>query len=796
MNLLYLNARGMDIKSVEVLVPDVTGVKKAGSKVVAPPAAVPVSGSSYKYENDSLKIQLGKTFTRFESYQVVINYVSKPNELKSKGSSAITDDRGLYFINPTSENEFRMPQIWTQGETQATSVWMPTTDSPNEKMTQEIFMKVEDRFTTLSNGLLVGSVKNGDGTRTDHWMLDQPHAPYLAMMAVGEFVKVTGEPWNGKEISYYVERMYEPHAVNIFGDTREMVDFYSKVLGVPFAWPKYAQIAVREYVSGAMENTSATLHADFVVYQTTREMIDEKKGTDVISHELFHQWFGDLVTSESWSNLPLNESFATYGEYLWREHKDGRAAADYHSWQSRQGYLHSNKEVNLIRFNYDDKEDMFDAFSYNKGGQVLHMLRKAVGDSAFFASLRNYLLTNQYKPAEIHHLRLAFEETTGQDMNWFFNQWFLNKGRPKLKVSKKYDAAAQMIELTVEQQQDLKKVPLYKLPLELDIYVNEKPVRTRIVVEDQRQVFRVRSLAAPLLVNFDAERQLLCDLEYEKTQEEYIFQYNNGPLFGDRYEALEMLAPQVNEPPIYEVFARAAMSDKFYAIRNYAIGRLTKVKEDPALDVRGVLMNIYESDKSTLVRAAALDAINKRFVNDPDVQALNERALGETSYAICGAAMTALTRTNPKLALGKASKFAADYGKDIVFPVANLYATYGGDDHISYFRNVLPYITGFETVTFISYYAKTAIRCTSSVNAISAARDLASLSVGAGKFTKYAALKGLKDLAAAWEVKELTVQKSVGNAKRENRDATEFEKELKLSTETKNIINGLYEKAK
>ena len=172
-----------------------------------------------------------------------------------------------------------------------------------------------------------------------------------------------------------------------------MIDFYSKQLGVDYHWPKYSQIVVRDYVSGAMENTSATLHGDFMVYQTTREMIDGKKGDDVIAHELYHQWFGDLVTAESWSNLPLNESFATYGEYLWNEYKNGRDAADENHAGSRYGYMAQSqqKEVDLIRFDYEHREDMFDGFSYNKGGQVLHMLRKAVGDEAFFASLKLYL---------------------------------------------------------------------------------------------------------------------------------------------------------------------------------------------------------------------------------------------------------------------------------------------------------------------------------------------------------------------------------------------------------------------
>ena len=316
--------------------------------------------------------------------------------------------------------------------------------------------------------------------------------------------------------------------------------FFSQKLGFDYPWQKYAQVVARDYVSGAMENTSATLHGDFVVYQTTREMIDGKKGENVISHELFHQWFGDLVTSESWSNLPLNESFATYGEYLWNEYKYGRDAADDHSAGSRFGYFAQagQKQVNLVRFNYEDREDMFDAFSYNKGGQVLHMLRKLVGDEAFFASLKLYLETRRFKPAEIHHLRLAFEEVTGKDLNWFFNQWFLAKGHPILKVKKNYDETKKLLSLTVEQKQDFKETPLYRLPLFVDVYSGGKPDRKQIVIEEASQTFTFIVNEKPELVNFDAERQLLAKINYEKTKEEMIYQFQHAPLWGDREEAL------------------------------------------------------------------------------------------------------------------------------------------------------------------------------------------------------------------------------------------------------------------
>lgn len=795
---LYLNAKGMDILRVEVLdknprSPDeVTGEAADGSEDIS-------AIKAYTYENDSLKIDLKRVFKANESYSVIIEYVAKPNELKkSGGSAAISDDKGLYFVNANGENKFKMPQIWTQGETQASSVWYPTIDSPNERMTQEVLMRVEDKYTTLSNGILISSVKQGDGTRIDHWKLDEPHAPYLTMMAVGEFKKVTDAPWNGKEISYYVEPLYEEHAKEIFGDTKEMIEFYSKVLGVPYAWPKYAQIVARDYVSGAMENTSATLHGDFMVYQTKREMIDGKKGSAVIAHELFHQWFGDLVTCESWSNLSLNESFATYGEYLWEEHKNGREAADYHHWKSRQGYINGSKEEKLIRFHYKDKEDMFDAISYNKGGQILHMLRKEVGDDAFFASLKKYLETNKYKSVEIHNLRLAFEEVTGRDMNWFFNQWFFNKGRPSLKIELKQKPKlnSDTLILYVEQVQDLKKYPLYTLNLDVDIYVNGKKERRRIKLSEQKQTYIIRIKGDVQLVNVDAERQLLGDIDYPKTKREYFFQYENAPLFYDKLEALIGLQDNLAEEGVYNLFKTAVAKGTPVAIQHYALQQLEKTESSRHNDLKDFLLLTYMSEKNTVTRAKILGTLNKLFPKRGEVQATNLNALQEESYAICAQALIAISKNDSRLALEKASFFERESGKDILFAVASIYADYGGDSQLHFFHDALKYINGFDLMGFSAAYVKNARRCTIPESIIVAAKDLEMLGKDSNKYIKYTTLKGIKDILNTWENNESTAAAKLNKAKKENANTTELEKDLMVAREIKTKLTEIYNRAK
>ena len=400
---LTLDAKGMDIHEVSLM--------KGKSR----------SPLKYNYDGSTLNIHLNRTYVSKENYTVYIDYTSKPNELKEKGSAAITDAKGLYFINPLGKEQNKPTQVWTQGETESNSAWFPTIDKPDQKCTEEISLTVPSKYVTLSNGKLIAKKNNADGTRTDTWKMDHPNAPYLFFMGVGDYA-VIKDSYKGKEVSYYVEKEYAPVARRIFGLTPEMIAFYSRVLGVDFPWTKYSQMTARDYVSGAMENTTATLHTD-ALQQDARQLTDGNKYEDYIAHELFHQWFGDLVTTESWSNLTVNESFANFSETLWAEHKHGKDAGDATNFHDMEKYLAdpSNPSKNLVRFHYQDREDMFDMVTYSKGGRILNMLRNYVGDSAFFKSLNLYLTRHKYGNAEAQDLRLAFEEVTGQDLNWYWN---------------------------------------------------------------------------------------------------------------------------------------------------------------------------------------------------------------------------------------------------------------------------------------------------------------------------------------------------------------------------------------
>jgi aminopeptidase N len=578
----------------------------------------------YTYDGKKLTISLDKIYTSDQRYTVFIDYVAMPYKLKVGEDIASTDDRGIYFINRDGKEENKPQQIWTQGETEGNSNWFPTINGPQEKMTQELNITVADKFVTLSNGSLEYSSMNGDGTRTDSWRQDLPHSTYLTMLAVGDFT-VTKDKWRDKEVNYYTEPAFASTAKLIFGKTPEMIEFFSKKMGVDYPWDKYSQIVVRDFVSGAMENTSATVFFD-KMNMTKGQYLDENY-EDIVSHELFHHWFGDLVTAESWANLPLNESFATYGEYLWEEFKYGRETADLKGLEDILTYFNNaqQKQVDVIRYNYAGREQMFDVVSYQKGGRILHMLRKTVGDEAFFKSLNLYLTRHAYKTAEIHDLRLIFEEVTGQDLNWFFNQWFLASGHPVLAIQTSYDAEKKLATVSIQQNQELTKNPLYRIPMAVDIYSDGKKERKQIVLDRQNQTFNFPSAIAPDLINVDAEKYVLALKTEIKPVQQYVFQYKNAPLFMDRFEALIKLGSLKNDATARQITMNA-LADSSAALRQLAVELLDNLQQSEKAAVYDQVRQLALKDPVSLVRAAAVSALGKIYSDGDNTSIFNETA--------------------------------------------------------------------------------------------------------------------------------------------------------------------------
>ncbi|MCJ8211300.1 M1 family metallopeptidase [Mucilaginibacter sp. RS28] len=672
---LRLDAKGMDIHALAVV--------KNGKNI------------PLKYVNDkqTLAIKLDKTYASTENYTIYIDYTSKPDELTAHGSAAINDAKGLYFINPDSTVKGKPVQIWTQGETESNSAWFPTIDKPNQKTTEELTMTVPAKYVTLSNGKLVSQKRNTDGTRTDTWKMDKPHSPYLFMMAVGDF-RIYHDKWRDKEVNYYLEPKYAPYAKDIFGFTPEVMDFYSKILGVDYPWNKYSQIVVRDYVSGAMENTTATLHGE-QVQLTKRELIDGgAESTIDIVHELFHQWFGDYVTAESWSNLTVNESFADLSETLWMEHKYGMDAGNEYNYHAMETYLSSlnNYSKPLVRFNYEDKEEVFDAVTYQKGGRILNMLRHYLGNDAFYKGLNIYLKTNAYKNAEAQQLRLALEEASGKDLNWFFNQWYYRAGHPILTINYQWDDAAKTQKVFLQQTQE---GDAFVLPLKVDIYTKAGKQRKTIWMNSKSDTLSFALTAKPQFVNVDADKVLLCTKIDNKTDEEYAYQYLNGPLYLDRHEALEALAPH-QEKKEAQMVVTSALNDKYDPLKIEAI-KLLNLNNDNVRNVAvPILTKLAQETKSALVQAAALNKL--AALKAAGNLNLFKNAVSSQSYAVEAAALSGIYQIDQKQGITYAKQLAPQAEGPLTIRIATIYAETGQNSEWPFVYN--HYVNGGREARF------------------------------------------------------------------------------------------------
>lgn len=665
---LILDAVQMRIEKVAVL--KYSGELNSG---VVNPELKPLN---YSYDSAKLRIALDKRYIREETYTIVIHYVAQPEKVITKGSHAITSRKGLYFINHDASEKDKPVQLWTQGETQAASCWFPTIDAPNQKSSLELSVEVPKKFKTVSNGLLMRSEELTDSTRTDYWKQDKPHAPYLFALVVGDFAEVK-DKWRNKDVHYFVEPEYVAHAKLVFGNTPEMLTFFSDILGYDYPWDKFHQVVVRDFVSGAMENTGCVVHFDKLQHDA-REHLDETY-EDIIAHELFHHWFGDLLTCESWSNIPLNESFATYGEYLWNEHKYGRNEADYKLSDFHGNYMgeSSYKSENLIRYHYLEQEEMFDAHSYQKGGSVLHMLRKYTGDEAFFKSLKLYLHRHQYKTVEISDLRKAFEEITGEDLNWFFDQWFLDKGHPELTINHTY-SAAEGYRITVIQ---LNK--RFKLPLDIDIHTSGGIKRQRIIISKDTQVIKLADADEKSFVQFDAENQLLAVKNEIKTSRQWKLQLTNAKLASHRLEAFEKLCeqPDLSKSTRLE-YCKIMLEDSFWN------NRLTALYEFNSKNFDNETLKPFAEEYKTAMMNEPVAAVRKAYVQFFSIikdESTLKYMLNDSSYDVVKRSVFALGQLNRNAAYNFADQHRHNPHRKMQSIVFGIIGRYSGIDELDYF---------------------------------------------------------------------------------------------------------------
>ncbi|MFC3417044.1 M1 family metallopeptidase [Algoriphagus hitonicola] len=662
----------------------------------------------YRYDDRELLVYFPDTVAVGDTVQLRLAYQAFPERNAREGSAAITDTKGLYFIDPLDTIDSKPTMIWTQGETSHNSKWFPTIDEPNERFTHQIKVSVPDTMVSVSNGKLINQEKADNGLRVDTWLMDLPHAPYLVALAIGDFEKVS-DSYEEIPLGYYVERGYGAGAKKVFQHTPEMIEYFEDLLGVEYPWQKYDQIVVRDFVSGAMENTTASIFMEEL-------RLDEREAIDsewdyIIAHELFHQWFGDYVTTESWSNLTLNEAFANYSEFLWHEYKYGEDEAKLKLMTELENYLleSDSKQVDLIRFQYASAEDMFDSHSYSKGGWVLHQLRKYLGDRLFFEGLKHYLNENALNSVEVHDLRLAFEEVSGEDLNWFFNQWFLDKGHPQLAFEVDYSVPENLL-ITVRQKQNLENTPLYRIPFKVSWYAEGKRQEKTFILERAFQQFALENKQVVDQVYIDEQKDLLAVRQQELSPEFMVRQFKESEFGVARYEALDSLSAWEAEDQLKELIAQA-LEDEFWAVRESALRVVQNYTEwlgmDPELEEQVYLL--AEEDSRNSVRAGAIDVLSA-FDADKYYQAFR-RFANDSSYLIVSSALMAINQTETtSIDVEFIEGFAQSSNYRVAVPLAEYYLTKELKGKGNWFRQKTEELSGEGLYYFLGYFSEYFVR--------------------------------------------------------------------------------------
>lgn len=587
---LFRPAKTVQLDAADMNISGVTlQAKKEGS------AAIERKKLDFAHRNKQLAITLPEETAAGTELTLEIDYaISRPKN-------------GAHFVVPDAAEPTQPRMVWTQSEPEFARYWLPCLDAPGDRITSEIVATVPSKFVVLSNGTMTNKRDNGDGTTTWTWNQAKSHVPYLMSVVAGDF-EVLEESWDGIPVQSYVPRGRLADAGRSFDKTPAMLQYFSKQIGYRYPWPKYAQICVDEYAWGGMEHTSATtLNLDTLHDARAHEDVSS---IGLVAHELAHQWWGDLLTCKDWGELWLNESFATYFATLWTEHDQGWDEATWQRADEARDYQNEDARYrrSIVNYRYGSPENMFDGHSYPKGGRVLHMLRYELGDEMYWKAIRRYCELNQFRTVETADLRIAIEESTGQGMNWFFDQWVHHGGHPEFNVAWEYDAAAKQVRVIVKQTQKVDETtPLFRTTAEIEIGNGKQATLRKVVLSKAEETFHFDATERPTRVVFDPKDWILKKLTFSKSQDELIDQLTHSEQVIPRAQAVAGLAALEDDKEAQAALVLAATSDKFWGVRQDAVKAIGKLKGD---EVRGALLKAAFDQKS-LVRRDALQALAK-----------------------------------------------------------------------------------------------------------------------------------------------------------------------------------------
>ncbi|MDP3275601.1 MAG: M1 family aminopeptidase [Deltaproteobacteria bacterium] len=518
----------------------------------------------------------------------------------------VTPQRGLYLLFPNENRPTRPVQVWSQCQDEDARYWIPCHDYPNMRMRTEFVIDAPQGWHVLSNGKLIARTKipgkhgmdaaaigaSGPGLERWHWRQDDPHVAYLMTLVAGKFAELNADMAD-LSVRYYVEPGREADGQRAFGRTPEMIAHFEKLFGVKFPWAKYHQITVHDFVFGGMENTSATTMTDRILLDERAAL--DNTADDIVAHELAHQWFGDLVTCRDWSHAWLNEGFATFCEHLDAELKGGVDEYRYSLEEHAQGYFGEDSgryRRPIVCSTYANPIDLFDRHLYEKGGWVLHMLRKQLGDALFFGGVQSYLQKHGGTIVETRDLLRALEEQSGRSLEGFFDQWVYKAGHPELEISVEYDDDKALLSVRVKQAQKVDAVtPLFVFDLEIAVVTDAGEQRHTLHIDGAEHLFVLASAGAPKHVAVDPEGAVLAKFTQQMSRDFALHALRNDPRAVVRWRAAQALTKR-EEPAVIEALARAVREDAFWGASAEVASVLGEQRSARARDALIALLDV------------------------------------------------------------------------------------------------------------------------------------------------------------------------------------------------------------
>lgn len=567
----------------------------------------------FKTLDEKLRVELPEPVTEDETILLSIDYNAKPRQ-------------GFYFVKPDSNYPNKQVQAWTQGEATLSKYWFPCFDHPDMKFTCEMIIEVPLDFIAISNGKLV------DVTKTDlaryHWKEDHPLPAYLTSVVIGKYEEIK-ENYNGIDLYYYVPEDKVDKAPLSFSNTRNMIKFFEEYIGVKYPYDKYAQTVVEDFIYGGMENMSATT--------LTMDTLHDKKAhldftsDHLVSHELAHQWFGDLVTCRDWQHIWLNESFATYFEALSWLNSKGEDEFNYYIMQLAEEYFEETEKRYkrpIVTNVYKHPDDLFDRHTYEKGACTLHMLRNIIGDNIFRKAVKLYVERFSYKNAETDDFRKCVEEVSGLSLQQFFEQYIFKPGHLELKVEFEFDHSSKIAMIKLTQTQNTEDgTPIYNFPIDIHVTTAEGKKQFKFTIDSKESVFHVNLDSEPLWFSIDPENKLLKRMEVKASKQMLIEQLKNGNTIEKIYAAKALT--NFSSDDVIEALKYTMLSDSFWGVSAECARALSEIKTDSAYKALTDAINI-EHPKA---RKAVVKAIGE-FKKEDSVSLLQPLLEGDESYFV------------------------------------------------------------------------------------------------------------------------------------------------------------------